>query len=59
MNAELQGRSVNRRHAMMEERGQTCIDCHAGIVHTLPDNHQEILDRISAEFAGEEVAAHE
>ncbi len=59
MNAELQGRSVSRRHAMMEERGQTCIDCHAGIVHRLPENHTEILERINAEFAGEEAAGHD
>jgi len=53
MDAEQQGRSVSRRHAMMAERGQTCIDCHAGIVHKLPENHTDILDRINAELAGE------
>lgn len=36
MDFELQGRTTARRHQMMEERGQSCIDCHAGIAHQLP-----------------------
>ncbi|MGR5192851.1 NapC/NirT family cytochrome c [Vibrio rotiferianus] len=36
MDFEEQGRTVARRHQMMESRGQSCIDCHAGIAHKLP-----------------------
>lgn len=36
MDFEMQGRATARRHQMMEERGQSCIDCHAGIAHQLP-----------------------
>ncbi|HFD4652711.1 TPA: NapC/NirT family cytochrome c [Vibrio parahaemolyticus] len=36
MDFEAQGRTVARRHQMMESRDQSCIDCHAGIAHHLP-----------------------
>ncbi|MCA0936074.1 NapC/NirT family cytochrome c [Vibrio alginolyticus] len=37
MDFEAQGRTTARRHQMMEQRGQSCIDCHAGIAHKLPE----------------------
>ncbi len=49
---EQQGRLAQRRHSKMAERGQTCIDCHYGLVHRLPENADEILKRVQAEFAG-------
>lgn len=52
MDLEAQGRSTARRHSMAEERGETCIDCHYGIVHEEPDNAREILERLDEEFAG-------
>jgi cytochrome c-type protein NapC len=36
MDLEAQGSMARRRHASATERGQTCIDCHRGIVHALP-----------------------
>jgi len=49
MDLEAQGRMPSRRHAGAEERGQTCVQCHYGIVHTLPENHEAILDEVFAE----------
>lgn len=39
MNAELQDRTAQRRHSAeyREATGKTCIDCHKGIAHKLPD----------------------
>lgn len=37
MDLSAQSRSARARHAKAEEKGQTCIDCHAGIAHTEPD----------------------
>lgn len=53
MDLEEQGRKVARRHSAAESRGETCIDCHYGIVHKEPENAQEILDSITAELSGE------
>lgn len=36
MDLSEQGRSARSRHARAEEKGQTCIDCHAGVVHLEP-----------------------
>jgi cytochrome c-type protein NapC len=36
MDLSEQGRSARSRHARAEEKGQTCIDCHAGVVHHEP-----------------------
>ncbi len=32
-----QGRSARSRHAKAEDKGMTCIDCHKGVAHYLPD----------------------
>lgn len=48
---ESQGRLAQRRHASMEERGQTCIDCHYGLVHKLPENADEILEKVKEDYA--------
>lgn len=39
MSDEMQGRSASRRHSeeYREATGKTCIDCHKGIVHSLPE----------------------
>jgi nitrate/TMAO reductase-like tetraheme cytochrome c subunit len=57
MDLEAQGRTPARRHSQAEERGETCIDCHYGIVHKEPENAEQIMDAIAAEFAGEGDAA--
>ena len=53
MDAELQDRRAARRHAQAADKGETCIDCHYGIVHALPENSEEILDSITAELSGD------
>lgn len=53
MDLEEQGRSTARRHSNAQERGETCIDCHYGIVHKEPENAEQILEAIAAEIAGE------
>lgn len=53
MNFEEQDRFAARRHQTAEQRGQTCIDCHYGIVHVPPDNASEILAEIDEEMAAE------
>lgn len=35
-----QSRSAARRHQGMAERGESCIDCHAGIAHQLPTQQE-------------------
>ncbi|MBT8130721.1 MAG: NapC/NirT family cytochrome c [Gammaproteobacteria bacterium] len=50
MDLEAQGRSTARRHSSAQEKGQTCIDCHYGIVHKAPDNASEILERIASDL---------
>jgi len=52
MDLESQGRSAARKHTRARERGETCIDCHYGIVHQEPDNAKDILERIDSDFSG-------
>lgn len=54
MDLEAQGRRTARRHTQAAERGQTCIDCHYGIVHELPENATEILAEINEEMSPQE-----
>jgi len=49
MQLEEQGRTAARRHSMATENGQTCIDCHFGIVHREPADAEEILERLDRE----------
>lgn len=51
MDLEAQGRATARRHEKAEERGQTCIDCHYGIVHEEPENAADIMDAIEADYS--------
>jgi nitrate/TMAO reductase-like tetraheme cytochrome c subunit len=53
MDLEEQGRSTARRHSTAADKGETCIDCHYGIVHELPEDAEDILDRINAENSGD------
>lgn len=41
MDLELQGRRTARKHTLerKEEKDETCIDCHQGIAHTLPEGY--------------------
>lgn len=54
MDVSLQKRTAARRHSQAEERGETCIDCHYGLVHEEPENATELFEAIAAEYAGED-----
>ena len=41
MALDAQDRSARNRHSNAPDKGDTCIDCHKGIVHTLPDEPEE------------------
>lgn len=41
MDFEEQGRSSKRKHKKSIDADKTCIDCHQGIAHSLPDNWRE------------------
>ena len=41
MDPEAQERVSARRHAKAFKQGETCIDCHKGIAHQLPQGYEE------------------
>ncbi|MBV1910012.1 MAG: NapC/NirT family cytochrome c [Kangiellaceae bacterium] len=41
MDFEYQDRSARRKHQSARQNGMTCIDCHKGIAHELPDMDEE------------------
>jgi cytochrome c-type protein NapC len=41
MDLSEQSRSARSRHARAEDKGQTCIECHQGVVHQMPSEPQE------------------
>lgn len=41
MDLSEQGRTARTRHARAEDRGQTCINCHSGVVHAMPSRPDE------------------
>ncbi|MGI9205677.1 MAG: NapC/NirT family cytochrome c, partial [Woeseiaceae bacterium] len=51
MDLDSQERRTARQHSRATERGETCTDCHYGIVHELPENAAEIIDRLQVEYA--------
>ena len=57
MDLEAQERRTARQHSQAVEKGNTCIDCHWGIVHKPPEGAEEILDAISTELSGKTQAA--
>lgn len=44
MDLELQGRSASRKHIpeRVSDSGESCIDCHQGIAHDLPDGWEDL-----------------
>ena len=48
MDLESQERRTARRHTRAQEQGQTCVQCHYGSVHKLPEDADAILDRVFA-----------
>ena len=51
MDLEEQQRSARSKHTLerQERRGETCIDCHQGIAHILPDGWEDTFDMVTAE----------
>jgi nitrate/TMAO reductase-like tetraheme cytochrome c subunit len=45
MNTELQGKMPGRMHPKAMKAGQSCIECHRGIVHALPQNADELWEQ--------------
>lgn len=45
MELEQQQKRVARKHKKMREKGQTCIDCHKGVAHELPEEFDEAEDK--------------
>lgn len=45
MNTEEQGKMPARMHTKAMQSGQSCIECHRGIVHTLPANADELWEQ--------------
>jgi cytochrome c-type protein NapC len=41
MDFSAQDRNAKRRHERAEEEGYTCIDCHKGVAHIMPDEPEE------------------
>ena len=41
MDTDEQDKFARRKHTRATERGQTCIDCHKGVAHTLPKGIEE------------------
>ncbi len=56
MDFEAQDRRTARGHQRAAEKGETCIDCHYGIVHKEPENASELMREIAAEFADGDAA---
>lgn len=52
MTLELQERRAQRRHAQAAENGETCIDCHQGLVHELPVDWGAIWDEVEKATGG-------
>jgi cytochrome c-type protein NapC len=50
MDPEAQERVSARRHEKAFKQGQTCIDCHKGIAHHLPEGYEEEEASISGEM---------
>lgn len=41
MDLSAQGRSARKKHPQAQMEGETCIDCHKGIAHILPDEPEQ------------------
>ena len=52
MDPEAQERVSARRHEKAFKQGQTCIDCHKGIAHHLPEGYEEEEASVSGEMPG-------
>jgi nitrate/TMAO reductase-like tetraheme cytochrome c subunit len=46
MNTEAQGKMAGRMHGKAIKDGQSCIECHRGIVHALPQNEEQLWEEV-------------
>lgn len=51
MDQDAQTRLAWRRHSQLRETGETCIDCHQGLAHRLPDGWEDTYDEIYDRYA--------
>lgn len=53
MNMDLSAQNSRARtgHTLAKDTNQTCIDCHKGIAHELPNNWQTIEKQVNEKFA--------
>ena len=53
MDLDRQELSASRKHTLKRqiERGETCIDCHQGVAHTLPEDWEDVFDELQAKEA--------
>ena len=49
MDFAAQERRTARRHTRAQENGETCVQCHYGLVHKLPDNADALIDAVFSE----------
>ncbi len=57
MNRKVQDASSRTMHELAEKWGTTCIECHQGIVHTLPDgfDKEAVMDKLHDRMEEEKV----
>lgn len=53
MDLDNQERRTARQHTQAQQNGETCIECHYGLVHKEPEGASDIIKRLQAEFASE------
>lgn len=55
MDLDKQQLSASRKHTLKRqiERGETCIDCHQGVAHTLPEDWEDVFDGLLAKETGQ------
>ena len=46
MDLDEQDKSASRKHVKAQKEGQTCIDCHKGIAHEMPENGEAAAERL-------------
>jgi len=44
MELEEQDKSARKKHIKAQEEGETCIDCHKGIAHEMPDEPEDMAE---------------
>ncbi len=50
MSRDEQSRVAWRQHSRLRDTGETCIDCHQGLAHKLPEGWEDTYDRIADKY---------